>query len=45
MFVSKEELTVEVAEVDCVEVDDMYFAEACQGEVLEEFAADAACAD
>lgn len=45
MFVSEEELAVEVAEVDCVEVDDMYFAEAGQGEVLEEFAANATCAD
>jgi hypothetical protein len=45
MFVSEEELAVEVAEVDGVEIDDVDFAEAGQGEVLEEFAADAASAD
>ena len=45
MFVSEEELAIEVAEVDGVEIDDVDLAEAGQGEVLEEFAADAACAD
>jgi len=45
MFVSEEKLAVEVAEVDCVEVDDVDFAEAGEGEVLEKFAADPAGAD
>jgi hypothetical protein len=45
MFVSEEELAVEVAEVDCVEIDDVDFAEAGEGEVLEKFAADPAGAD
>jgi hypothetical protein len=45
MFVSEEELAVEVAEVDCVEIDDVDFAEASEGEVLEKFAADPAGAD
>lgn len=45
MFMSEEELAVEIAKVDCVKVDDMDFAEASQGEVFEEFTADAACAN
>ena len=45
MFMSEEKLAVEVAEVDCVKIDNVDFAEAGQGKVLEEFAADAACAD
>ena len=45
MFISEEELAVEVAEVYCIEIDDVNFAEAGQGEVLEEFAANAACTD
>ena len=45
VFVSEEELAVEVAQVDGVEIDDVDLAEAGQSEVLEQFAADAACAD
>jgi hypothetical protein len=35
MFLSKEKLTIQIAQVDRVEVDDMYVAKACQGQVLE----------
>jgi hypothetical protein len=45
MFVSKEELAVEIAQVDCVKVNDVNFAEAGQCKVLEEFTADTAGAD
>ena len=45
MFLSKEELTIEVAQIDGIEVNDMYFAKAGQDEVLEELTADSACAD
>ena len=41
MLVSEEELPVQVAEIDRVEVDDVDFAEAGADEVLEELAADA----
>lgn len=37
----EEELSVEIREVDRVEVDDVDFAKAGEGEVLEEFASDA----
>lgn len=37
----KEELTIQVAQVDCVQVDNVDFAEAGEEEVLEELAADA----
>lgn len=42
VFVTEEELAIEVTEVDSIEIDDMDFAEAGQDEVLEEFAANAA---
>jgi len=42
MLIAEQELAVEVAEIDGVEVDDVYLAEAGEGEVLEEFAANAA---
>lgn len=45
VLVAEEELSVEVGEVDGVEVDDVYFAEAALDESLEQFAADAAGAD
>ena len=44
MLVAKQKLSVEVAEVDRVQVDDVDFAEAGQDEVLEQFASDAASA-
>ena len=45
MFMSEEELAIEVAQVDCIQVDNVDFAEPGQDEVFEEFAADAACAN
>lgn len=38
MFVSEEELPIEIAKIDCIEVDDMDLSEACENEVLEKFA-------
>lgn len=40
MLLSEEELPVQVAQIDGVEVDNVDFAVACEQEVLEEFAAD-----
>lgn len=45
MLMSEEELTVEVAQVDCIKVDDVDFAESREDEVFEELAADAAGAN
>ena len=42
MLVAEQELAIEVAQVDGVQVDDMDFAKASENQVLEEFAADAA---
>jgi len=42
VLIAEQELAVEVAEIDGVEVDDVYLAEAGEDEVLEEFAANAA---
>lgn len=41
MLVAKEELAIEVAQIDSVQVDDMYLTETCEDEVLEELATDA----
>lgn len=38
MFVSEEKLPIEVAKIDCIEVNDMDLAETCEHEVLEQFA-------
>ena len=35
MFMAEEELAVQITEVDCVQVDDVNFAEAREDEVLE----------
>jgi hypothetical protein len=35
MFVTKEELSVQVGKIDSVEVDDVNFAKACEYKVLE----------
>lgn len=40
MLVSEEELSVEVTQVDGIEVDDMNVAKAEEDKVLEKFAAD-----
>jgi hypothetical protein len=45
VFMSEKELAVEVAQVDCVKVDDVNFTEACQDEVFEELAPNAAGAN
>lgn len=45
MLVSEEELAIQVAQVDGVQVDEVDFAEAGQQQVLEQFAADPAGAD
>lgn len=37
----EKELSVEIREVDCIEVDDVNFAKPGEGEVLEELASDA----
>lgn len=42
---AEEKLSIEIAEVDSVEIDDVDFAKAGEDEVLEQFAADAASAD
>lgn len=42
VLMAEEELAIEVAQVDCVEIDNVDFAKPSKGEVLEEFAADAA---
>lgn len=41
VLMAKEELAVEVAKVDGIKVNYVDLAKACQGEVLEEFAANA----
>ena len=45
MFLTEEELAIEVAKVDCVEIDYVYLAKAGQDEVFEDFTADSAGAD
>ena len=45
MLVSEEELAIEIAQVNGVEVNHMDLAEAGADEVLEEFAADASSAN
>jgi len=45
MFLPEKKLAIQVAEVYCVEIDNMNFTEACQDKVLEKFAANTASAD
>ena len=45
VFISEEELAVEVAQVDRVEVDDVDLSEANKDEVLQQFAANASSTD
>ena len=45
MFMAEEELSVEVAEIDRIEVYDVYFAKACEDKILEELTANATSAD
>jgi len=45
MFMTEEELTIEIAEIDGVQIDDMDLAEASKDEVLEELTPNPSCAD
>lgn len=45
MFVSEEKLAIQVAKIYGVKIYNMDLTEACEDEVLEEFAADASSAD
>jgi hypothetical protein len=45
VFVPEQELTVQVAQIDCIKVDDVNLAEAGQDQVLEQFASNAASAN
>ena len=45
VLLAEEKLPVEIAEVDCIEVDNVDLAKAGENEVLEELASDAAGAD
>lgn len=45
MLVSKQELPIQVAQVDRVEIDNVNFAEAGEEQVLEELTADPTCSD
>jgi hypothetical protein len=45
VLVTEKELAIEVAKIDCVKVDDVDFAEACEYQVLQQLAADAASAN
>jgi hypothetical protein len=45
VFVAEEKLTVQVAQVNGVEVNDVYFTEPSKQEVLEELAANSSSAD
>lgn len=45
MLVSEEELSIEIAEINRVKIDDMDFAETEEGKVFEKLAADAASTD
>lgn len=45
MFMAKEELAIQVAQVNSIEVDNVNFAEPSKDKVFEELAADATCAD
>lgn len=42
VFMSEEELSVEIAEVDCVEINDVNLPEPSEDKVFEKLAADAA---
>jgi hypothetical protein len=40
MFMSEEKLTIEVAQIDGIKIDDMDLAEACEDKVFEQLASD-----
>lgn len=45
MLLTKEELTVEVAEVDCVQINDVDLAEAGEDKILQKLAPNSSSAD
>lgn len=45
MLVAKEKLTVQITEVDCIQIDDVNLAEASKNKVLEQLATNAACSN
>lgn len=45
MLLSEQELSVEIREVDRVQVDDVYLAEASEGEILQELTSDSSSAN
>jgi len=45
VLIAEQELAIEVAEVDCVQVYDVDLAEASENEVFEKLAADATSSD
>lgn len=45
MFLAEEELPIQIAEVNCVEVNDLNFSKAGKNKILEQLASDSSCAD
>lgn len=45
MFLSEEKLTIQIAQVDCIKIDDVNLSEPGHDKVLEQFASDAASAN
>jgi hypothetical protein len=45
MLLSEEELTIQVAQVDRIKVDNVYLSEAGHDKILEQFTPDSACAN
>ena len=45
MFMSEQELAIQIAEIDRIQIYDMNFSKACEGEVLQQFTANSACAN
>lgn len=45
MFMTEEELTIEIAKIDRIQIDNMYLAEACKDEVLEKLTTNSSCSD
>lgn len=45
MLMSEEELSVEIAQIDGIEIDDVDFSKASKDEVLQQFASNTSCAD
>jgi hypothetical protein len=45
MFMAEEELAIQIAQINCIEVDNVNFAEPVENKVFEQLTADAAGAD